>query len=704
MKLKNWVRRIIFAISCLAVSVPVFSVQAITYAEVSGKGQVLGESTSFNPYPTGTLVNDDGTIYFISGTTKIPFTSWQAFVGLGYLGKQVVEGDLTNYTLAKNYIINSPNIEHPWGSWLIYKGTVYYSSAEGLIGVPSTQVFTSNGGDWTYIVKANSYDIANLKAKPNLPLLTVNDPRVNAQSPQLTGVITNPNPSSGPTSTPASVTPRVGQIVNVNNTLFLVALNGLYGFPSIAVFNSWGYSFSQVTMANSAEQALARAGVVPEKQAGCNAVLDQIKGVCGTPNVANTISLYATPSSLSLSSEANSQTPAVQVLINSKSTTFTDYSVAVNNGGTWLKVSGGYKGGINSEHPIYLSVVADSHGIAVGNYNGSIVVTTDSGATVTVPVSFAVSQSTSGSTEKWLSILPNSLAAAQVGQAYSAGFKFSYYKNNIVNVTVNGLPSGFKIGVVDASVSNTVSLSPSELISGVNISGTPSQAGNYTITVTATDGTYSDSKQFNLVINPSTAAMPRVGQLVNIAGITYLVGDNALLVIPDISVFNSWCFSFSEAVSANEAETALPKSGMLAARAQGQTLPQGVSKLAVTTCPAPTTGVCPVSPSSVTPIGTTNSIGTITITSPNGGECLTNGSTKTITWTSSSNIDQISILLTDNNGTGEWIAFSTANTGSYTWNVNKGNTINTQFKIKISGYQTGLGSVTDETDNYFTIN
>jgi hypothetical protein len=36
---------------------------------------------SFNPYPTGTLVNDSGTIYFISGSVKVPFTNWGAFSG-----------------------------------------------------------------------------------------------------------------------------------------------------------------------------------------------------------------------------------------------------------------------------------------------------------------------------------------------------------------------------------------------------------------------------------------------------------------------------------------------------------------------------------------------------------------------------------------------------------------------------------------------
>jgi|GEM_PF-2274485 len=143
--------------------------------------QVINQSStpitaSFYPYPSGSLVNDNGTIFFISGHTKVPFTSADVFIGLGYSFKNVIQGDLTNYALSA-YLISTVSATHPWGSWLIYKGTVYYSTKDGLIGVPSSEVFMSNGGDWNFIVKANSFDIAALNANPNLPILTDNDPR-----------------------------------------------------------------------------------------------------------------------------------------------------------------------------------------------------------------------------------------------------------------------------------------------------------------------------------------------------------------------------------------------------------------------------------------------------------------------------------------------------------------------------------------------
>jgi len=50
-----------------------------------------------------------------------------------------------------------------------------------------------------------------------------------------------------------------------------------------------------------------------------------------------------------------------------------------------------------------------------------------------------------------------------------------------------------------------------------------------------------------------------------------------------------------------------------------------------------------------------------------------------------------------------WIATGIPNTGSYNWTVNVGNTTNTQFKIEITGYETGVGSVTDDSDAPFTV-
>lgn len=93
----------------------------------------------------------------------------------------------------------------------------------------------------------------------------------------------------------------------------------------------------------------------------------------------------------------------------------------------------------------------------------------------------------------------------------------------------------------------------------------------------------------------------------------------------------------------------------------------------------------------------------ISVLSPNGGETLTVGQTFPIRWSYSSNIDKVTIGYSSAPGSLDWIANNIPNTGTYNWTVNVGNTTNTQFKIYIIGYQTGSGSISDYSDNYFTV-
>jgi hypothetical protein len=92
------------------------------------------------------------------------------------------------------------------------------------------------------------------------------------------------------------------------------------------------------------------------------------------------------------------------------------------------------------------------------------------------------------------------------------------------------------------------------------------------------------------------------------------------------------------------------------------------------------------------------------VTSPNGGECLQKGSTQQITWTSSPEIDKISILANLKTSAGSFWVFegTIPNTGSYSWTVPstaKGG----EYRLKIIGYHTGVGGVSDESDSNFTI-
>jgi len=93
----------------------------------------------------------------------------------------------------------------------------------------------------------------------------------------------------------------------------------------------------------------------------------------------------------------------------------------------------------------------------------------------------------------------------------------------------------------------------------------------------------------------------------------------------------------------------------------------------------------------------------VQIVQPNGGEVLSTGTNYRIMWNSTPDIDMVTIGYKSCDSCLDWIATNIPNVGYYDWNVFVGNTVNTQFKIYIIGYDTGVGSITDVSDNYFTV-
>jgi hypothetical protein len=93
----------------------------------------------------------------------------------------------------------------------------------------------------------------------------------------------------------------------------------------------------------------------------------------------------------------------------------------------------------------------------------------------------------------------------------------------------------------------------------------------------------------------------------------------------------------------------------------------------------------------------------VQVVQPNGGEVLQVGTTYRIIWNSTSDIDKVTIGYKSCDSCLSWIANNIPNTGFYDWTVSVGNTINTQFKIYIIGYDTGVGSISDVSDNNFTV-
>src|SRR2546425_339897 len=92
--------------------------------------------------------------------------------------------------------------------------------------------------------------------------------------------------------------------------------------------------------------------------------------------------------------------------------------------------------------------------------------------------------------------------------------------------------------------------------------------------------------------------------------------------------------------------------------------------------------------------------GALTVTSPNGGEKWTVGSSRAITWTKTGSIANVKLEYSkDNCATATVIAASTPNTGSYTWTVP--NDVSGTVKVRVA--DAGDATVNDVSDANFKI-
>jgi len=95
-------------------------------------------------------------------------------------------------------------------------------------------------------------------------------------------------------------------------------------------------------------------------------------------------------------------------------------------------------------------------------------------------------------------------------------------------------------------------------------------------------------------------------------------------------------------------------------------------------------------------------IGTLTVTSPNGGESWKRGTTHTITWSKSGSTGSyVKIELLKGGVVNKVIASSTANDGSYSWTIPSTQTAGTDYKIRITS--TTYSSISDSSNSNFYI-
>jgi len=144
---------------------------------------------------------------------------------------------------------------------------------------------------------------------------------------------------------------------------------------------------------------------------------------------------------------------------------------------------------------------------------------------------------------------------------------------------------------------------------------------------------------------------------------------------------------------------AVDESSLMINKDSGQARTTGVVP---TPTPTPTATPTPVPTSTPTPVPTTISPSSITVTSPNGGESWSAGSTRRITWTSSGSIgSSVKIELMKGSTVVQTILSSTENDGSYSsWTISSGLT-GTDYRIRISS--TSYPAVADTSNSVFAI-
>jgi hypothetical protein len=130
-------------------------------------------TTAATGYTNGQLISENGTIYMVYQNTKVGFSNAAAFLGLGFKFNNVTPANDSGLAVSPKIVITADG-QHPRGTWVVEKSTVYFVTPQGLIPVPSWDIFLSNGGQASFIVKADSYDLAAHR----LPVMTANDARL----------------------------------------------------------------------------------------------------------------------------------------------------------------------------------------------------------------------------------------------------------------------------------------------------------------------------------------------------------------------------------------------------------------------------------------------------------------------------------------------------------------------------------------------
>jgi hypothetical protein len=186
--------------------------------------------------PVGTnILTPDGTVSMISSDgTRRPYTSAGAFLSYGFNSwGGVVTASASDIALPVGSFIPPRDGKIICSNKGSDVGTCYLITNSQKAGFTSAEVFKGLGfsfdnttaGDVSWMTSASSISSV---ASAHLP----------------------------------------GTLINNNGTYEIVSSNGFIGIPDATTLQSWGYSFSDATIANSADKMLTQISVLTSKQAG----------------------------------------------------------------------------------------------------------------------------------------------------------------------------------------------------------------------------------------------------------------------------------------------------------------------------------------------------------------------------------------------------------------------------------------------------
>lgn len=172
------------------------------------------------PHPNGTLINHNGTIYLIANQQRLPFRDSAEYMSHGYKFSQVVVASVSDMYLPEGAIQKAMA-----GALVLDKSdgkTVYMIGQNGTKrGFTTPAVFSGLGYSFTDLLEIDltDYEVGEV----------IDD--ANEAHPE-------------------------GALVLDNGTVWWVLGNQRQGFESEAVFNTYGFTFTSLVKANSADMSL----------------------------------------------------------------------------------------------------------------------------------------------------------------------------------------------------------------------------------------------------------------------------------------------------------------------------------------------------------------------------------------------------------------------------------------------------------------